>query len=312
MKFKKLIDCGVLIFIGLHVQVQPVDAGTVTFTIDPTRSSIALSGSISNASLGTLPLKQQGAGSLTTTYTGSIMADLTPPYIDFPGGSLILANTNGTWKPAVGGGSGSAPADYGAEIIESEVITAYFADRNLRYDVTSAPAALTNGDFNSGLLVFSDLTNMTPAPGTDYSITIPLEPAHDTNGTLSPSGSTSNAPNSAYLTNTGGQLTLVVPINITNDSMKSAYDIELIRTGTVVATAPASAWPLTLSASVQGGQVTLTWPSFPGPTFTVQTTPTLGTNWTNATGVATVQANTTTWTGPATNTMQFYRINAAF
>jgi hypothetical protein len=41
-------------------------------------------------------------------------------------------------------------------------------------------------------------------------------------------------------------------------------------------------------------------------------TQTLGTNWITATGVTTVQANTSTWTGAAANTAQFYRIQAAF
>jgi len=313
MKFKKIVDCWVLIFLGLRVQVQPVSAAPVTFTIDPTRSSIALSGSLSITALGeTYPFTQQGAGSLTTSYTGSIMADLTPPYIEFPGGSVILANTNGTWKPAIGGGSGSAPADYGAEVIQSEIITAYFADRNLRYDVTSQQAILTNGDFNTDVLTFTDLTNTSPAPSTDYSLAFPLEPSHNTNGTLSPSGSTTNSPDIAYLTNSGGQLALFVPVNITNVTMKSAYTLTQIRKGTVVATAPASAWPLSLSVGLQNAQVTLTWPSFPGPTFTVQTTPALGTPWTTATGVTTVQANTTTWTSAATNTLQYYRLQAAF
>ena len=312
MKFNNFIDCGVLIFIGFQALVQSVAAGTVTFTIDPTRSSITLSGSLGAAQLGTYPLTAQGSGSLTTTYAGSILADLTPPNIQFPGGSLIMANTNGTWQPAVGGGTGSAPADYGAEVKQTDIITAYFAERNLQFDVTSSMINLTNGDFPAELLVIHYVTNNTPAPARDYNITIPLEPSHDTNGSESLTGSTTNNPDTAYLTNSDCNLALFVPINITHVSMKSGYTNMTNLKGTVVATAPASAWPLSLSVGLQAGQVSLTWASFPGPTFTVQTTADLGIPWSTATGVATVQTNTTTWTGAATNAVQYYRLQAAF
>jgi hypothetical protein len=160
--------------------------------------------------------------------------------------------------------------------------------------------------------LISYVTNNTPAPARDYNITIPLEPNHNTNGQESLNGSTTNNPDTAYLTNSGGQLALFVPVNITNVSVKSGYTNMNNLKGTVVATAPASAWPLPLTALLQNGQLSLTWPSFPGPTFTVQTTQTLGTNWATAPGVTTTNVNTSTWTGAATNTAQFYRILAAF
>jgi hypothetical protein len=312
MKMKNIFYWGALILFGVQAQVQPVAAGPVPFTIDPTRSSITLSGSIASTQLGTIPFTAQGAGSLTTSYTGSVLANLTPPAIQFPSGSLIQANTNGSWKPLVGGGSGKAPADYGAEAIESEVITGYFADRNLQFDVASPQATLTNGGFNADLVTISCLTNPPPAPETDYSITIPLEPSKDTNGTLEMTGSSTNDPNTAYFTNSGGQLALFFPVSFTNVSTKSGFTVTRILKGMVVATAPASAWPLSLSASFQNGQISLTWPSFPGPTFTVLSTQVLGSPWTAASGVTTVQANTSTWTGSATNTALFYRLQATF
>jgi hypothetical protein len=312
MKYKNFVDCVVLVLIGLRAQLQPVAAGPVIFTIDPTRSIISLSGNLETSALGTLPFAPQGTGSLTTSYTGSVLADLTPPNIQFPGGSMILANTNGTWQPAIGGGSGSAPADYGGQIKEQFIITAYFAGRNFLLDVTSPQTTLTNGGFNSGLLAVTFLTNTTPVPGTDYNVSFPLDPSENTNGTSPLTGTSTNGPNTAYLTNSGGNLAIFMPVSITNVMTNSSDVITVILTGTVVATAPASAWPLSLSVGLQNGQVSLTWPSFPGPTFTVQTTQSLGTRWSTATGVTTVQANTTTWTGAATNTAQFYRLQASF
>jgi hypothetical protein len=312
MKFKSLVDCGVVVLMGLLTQRQPVVAGPVTFTIDPTRSSITLSGDLANSDLGTFVFAAQGIGSLTTSYTGSILADLSPPNIQFPGGSVIQAKTNGTWKPAGGGGSGSAPGDYGGQIIKPLEITAYFAGRNFLLDVSSPPTTLTNGGFNSGLLAVTFLTNTIPAPSTDYTVTVPLDPSENTNGSLPLSGTSTNSPNAAYLTNSGGKLALFMPVSITNVATSSSGVVTVILTGTIVATAPASAWPLPLSVGLQNGQMSLTWPSFPGPTFTVQTTQALGTAWTTATGVTTVQANTTTWTGTATNTAQFYRLQASF
>jgi len=312
MKMKTIMGCASIILVELIVRVQPMAGASVTFTIDPTRSSITHSGSLSASALGTYNFAAQGTGSQTTSYAGTILADLTPPNIQFPGGSLILANTNGTWKPATNGGSGSAPADYAAEVIAAEIITSYFADRNLEFDVSSPQATLTNGGFNCDLMTITYLTNSVPAPGTDYNITIPLEPSHDTNGTFALTGSATNDPNTAYLTNTEGKLTFFFPVSFTNVLTKSGYTVTNILKGTVVATAPASAWPLPLSVGLQDGQVSLTWPSFPGPTFTVQSTGVLGSSWNTASGVTTVHANTSTWTGSATNTAQFYRLHATF
>jgi len=312
MKIEKSVDWGAIILMALQVQLQIVAAGPVTFTIDPTRSSITLSGNLQNSTLGTLAISAQSAGSLTTSYTGSILADLTPPYIQFPGGSTITANTNGTWKPAIGGGSGSAPADYGGQIMDGFLLTAYFAGRNFLLDVSSPPTTLTNGGFDSGLLAVTFLTNTIPAPSTDYSLTVPLEPSEDTNGTLALTGTSTDGPSTAYLTNSGGKLAIFLPVSITNVITISSGVVTVILKGTVLATAPASAWPFPLSVILQNGQVSLTWPSFPGPSLTVQTTPALGTPWTNATGATTVQANTTTWTSTATNTAQFYRLQASF
>src|SRR5689334_16563259 len=83
-------------------------ASADTFTIDPAQSSLTVSGMVFG-----IAFNPQGAGSLTTVYNGTIQVAQTGGTIQFTGGSLIAAETSGSWKPLPGGGNGSAPADYG-------------------------------------------------------------------------------------------------------------------------------------------------------------------------------------------------------
>jgi hypothetical protein len=43
-------------------------------------------------------LQEQGPGSLTSSFSGKILADLTGTGIQFTGGSAIAAETNGVWE----------------------------------------------------------------------------------------------------------------------------------------------------------------------------------------------------------------------
>jgi hypothetical protein len=318
MKTKNLIYVGTLILMGFHVQVQPVAAALVPFTIDPARSIISLSGNVVADGLS-LAFGTQGTGSLTTSYTGSILVDLSLPNIQFPGGSTITADTNGIWQPGVGGRSGSDPADYGGKISGLVgLITGNFAGRNMQFDVTSPAETLTNGGFNSGLLTVTFRTNSTPAPTVDYNVTVTGDSGDDTSGTSALIGAASNIVATGFLTNAfnvtnvAQKLTLRIPVNITNVSTVSGDVITVILTGTMVATAPSTDWPLHVTSSVQAGQLTLSWPSIPGQSFTVQTTRNLDAAWTTAPGPLTVNANTTTWTGEATNSAQFFRVLASY
>ena len=88
----------------LILGVSPVVADV--FTIDPNQSSLTITGSISGTSF-----VQQGPGSLTTKYDGTIQATQTAGTIQFTGLSLITAQTNGSWQPLTNGSLGSAPAN---------------------------------------------------------------------------------------------------------------------------------------------------------------------------------------------------------
>ena len=110
-------------------------AAPIAFTIDPARTAVTLSGNVTIPGIGSFAFQSQATGSLSTTCTGTILADISPPYISFPGGSLITAVTNGVWQPAPGGASGSAPADFGGKITPP-LTTGYFAARNIQLDLT--------------------------------------------------------------------------------------------------------------------------------------------------------------------------------
>lgn len=311
--------------VGFQAQVQPAAAAPVTFTIDATRSLITLSGNVVNPDFGTLPFTAQATGSLAASYTGTLLADLAPPNILFSGGSMIAAENNGTWEPAVGGGSdgspGSAPADYGGKISGlGGLLTGYFAGRNFQLDATSSTAVLSNGGFDAGLITTTFLTNATPAPSTDYNVAVSIDPSDDSFGSTALTGSSPNTPStSGFLTNAFNvtnvlqKLTMVIPVNITNVSTNSDDVITVVLNGAIVATAASTNWPVQVSVGVQNGHLALTWFSIPGQSYTVQSTQNLRASWATATGgVMTTNANTTTWTASAPASTEFYRVHATF
>jgi hypothetical protein len=117
---------------------------TTTFALDPPNSSLTLSGTINGRTIS-----QQGPGSLTTTYSGTVSTnwDLDARTIQFnSAGSVVTAANSGSWQPNVGGGSGSAPANYGAMAsfsISICSVTARVAVRGLVASTSSSPLSLT-------------------------------------------------------------------------------------------------------------------------------------------------------------------------
>jgi hypothetical protein len=142
-----------LFALGMLLNRQAAEAAVLA--IDSAKSSITLSGNI----LGTA-IQEQGPGSLTTHFAGSIRFETTPASITFPGGSVVDAITNGVWAPNGGGGSGSAPADFAGEA-RSFLATVKGAFRNLVLDVTSGALPLANGEFDASALVFAFPTTAT-------------------------------------------------------------------------------------------------------------------------------------------------------
>jgi hypothetical protein len=245
------------------------------------------------------------------TYSGTIVAELAPPQIGFPGGSVIKAGNSGAWQPAAGGVSGKAVANYGI-LVQPLIATAYSAIRNIQLDLTGPPAVLGYGAFDASQLVTLYLTNAVPAPSVDYLVTSALLPALDTNGTTLLTGSGTNSPSTAYLTNGAGKLTLVLPVNTTNSAALGGNPTTVTLQGQIVATAPAASWPLRISMGIHASQVVLTWPSLPGQSFAVQSKPDVNVPWSAAAGTITVYSNTTTWTGSIGGEEGFYRVVGSY
>src|SRR5262245_52072667 len=89
--------------------------------------------------LGT-PVTQQGAGSLTTSYTGTIgvnTLDLSGLQISFSSSTSFVAGNSGSWQPLSGGGAGSAPANYGGLIDLGGLGGVRFSIRNLTASITT-------------------------------------------------------------------------------------------------------------------------------------------------------------------------------
>ncbi|MHC1767730.1 MAG: hypothetical protein AB9869_26225 [Verrucomicrobiia bacterium] len=127
----------------------PTTAAPARFSLDESQSRITISGNIMG-----LPLREQGPGSMSTTFGGTVVADVSDSSIQFTGGSVLEARTNGDWRPGVGGESGSAPANFAAEA-STLLGTVRGALRNLVLDLTSAALPITGGQFDASNLVFA-------------------------------------------------------------------------------------------------------------------------------------------------------------
>jgi hypothetical protein len=187
--------------IALQFQSSSAHAAPVTFTIDPAQSSISLSGTV----VGTT-VKEQAPGSLTTSFSGSVTAELTDSTITFTTAGLVIANNNGEWEPKANGAVGKEPANYGAAAqIAGAAGTA--AARNIQFQLSSASLALADGSFDASAIVFQFPTNS------------PATLAYRTAGFLSLSGSeslsgvgTNRNTTKATLATNGDIQTLTIPI----------------------------------------------------------------------------------------------------
>lgn len=284
---------------GTLLAVIPVSQiRAAVFTLDTNQSVISISGTVLGATFS-----QQAPDSLTTHYSGSIQAAVSGSTIQFTGGSAIQAFTNGSWQPMPDGSAGNAPGDYGATANQT-IIVANAALRNILFDATSPVISIAGGFFDSHTLTFLFPSNATSSLA--YRVT----------GAISESGAksltgdaTNNITSLSTLATNSGQMTLTIPINATfHFTLLTSGDTSITVTGQVVAvTSPAVAPVAIQSAVVQTQTVTLQWQSDPNQQFQVESSPNLIGWATNATGV-TSATSSYNWSGPATNPIQFYRL----
>jgi hypothetical protein len=211
-----------------------VSASPVVFTLVSSSSQLAASGFFLGGQFS-----QQAPGSLTTSFSGTINADLTATTIQFTGGSLIAAQTSGIWQPAVGGVPGSDPADFGgtnnANLGSGGApgVPGNFSLRNLSLDVTNAPLAMTNGGFDGGSLIFDMITNTTSI---DYYYA--LSGATTNEGSMNLIGYSTNATGTtAMLSTNAGVRQLVLQVNaFFLTTLVIHNDTQITLTGQLVAT----------------------------------------------------------------------------
>jgi hypothetical protein len=207
------------------------DAGATTFTINPTLSSINMSGTVA-----TSPMVQQSAGSLTDAFAGTIDATWGGTTLTFNSANAdAVLNPASPFQPPDGtGGSTGVEDNYGIRAILL-VITANGAARDLRFSLSSGAIPLVGGTFNATNV------NVTTTSGVmDYAAGALGD------GFLPLSGNTgaNQAAAGLFAVGPGGLATLTIPISysqpfdvLDQDSNPSTFDSQLNLTGQLVATA---------------------------------------------------------------------------
>ncbi len=241
--------------------VTSASAEVKSFVIDATQSSLKLEGT----ALGSITMVAQPGtvNSLSTTYSGTIVADVTAASVAFVGGSAITANNSGNWQPGVGGVAGNAPANYGAFANAGFLGSGYAALRNLLFDLKSDSIPMLAGTFIADTLEFSFPPTATSTA--DYRVS----------GFLADSGSealagksTNNILTAATITVVGAELVLTIPVDYTL-VLTGDFDATFRVQGQLVGKAP-NVTPLQIPPPViTPGQIGFTIPTIPGKTYTI-------------------------------------------
>lgn len=241
---KTLVLAMSMVLVAQYAQAVPV-----AFTIDPQQSTLDLSSNV--PSFGNLPSSPQGdilggigypdhngySSGGVSFYTGTINADVVPgSSIQFTGSSLIDANItdNGLgWAPDINNNPAGqtlttltfASADYGFTF----ATLVWAALSNFQLDITSGSLALTGNNFPG--------TQTLTAIGGDLAYTDTNNGAFVDPGSASLIGLALNN-NAAVgtLTQSGPNLTLTIPVNISQPVDIDGTGVNLIVTGQLVAT----------------------------------------------------------------------------
>jgi hypothetical protein len=141
-----------LLGVAITLAGATAQADVRTYTVDPTQSTITFSGTIAG-----FPAGPQTAGSDTTRYTGSLMADVTATTIQFLDGGAMDAQVQLlAQQPSANGTSfAAAPADYGF-IAEQAFTIGRVAIRNLVLDMTSGVLARSGNEVPTGQNLVAD------------------------------------------------------------------------------------------------------------------------------------------------------------
>lgn len=250
-----------LLVLGCSLPSLTLRAEPRTFTIDQAQSTLTISGSFAGVTI-----QQQGPGSLTTRYTGNLETDLTDTAITFVGGSAITALTNGNWQPAPGGEAGSAPANYGGQVVIIFVINGKAAVREVVLDLTSGPLALVNGEFASQGLEFT--FPPTVATRFDYNYS---GLAGTGSGSQPLTGTSTNMMSTnATLRVQGEELVLTIPVDISGSaSAINPDDLQYQLRGQLVARASMPVPLRIASFEWSAGQLEFNLDTTPGRSYSI-------------------------------------------
>jgi len=261
----RLLSRGLFPAMAVIICLTPASAEVRTFVLDPGVSTLTLSGT----ALG-IDLQEQDTGSLQTTYSGEILADVTETAITFVGGSAIAANNNGDWQPGLGGAAGVAPANYGAFADGGLLGSGYAALRNLLFDLESGPVAMLAGSFAADTLEFSFPENATATADYVYGGFI-----GSGSGSEPLAGrSTNNVLTAAQITTDGDQLVLTIPVDYTL-VLTGDFDASFRVVGQLVARASNVAQLEIPGPEVSPGHLGFNIPTTPGRTYTILGSPDL-------------------------------------
>lgn len=298
-----------ILFVAVCCLVSATARGELkTFTVDTNQSLLTISGTFTYETTS-LPLEQQGPGSLTTHYTGTILANVTDSTITFVGGSSVIGLNSGSWQPLPGGALGSAPANYGGKVYRwflVVIVDAKAAVRDALLDVTSGVLPITATEFSSQGLVFNFPPEATTVLDYNYSGVI----GSGSGSQLLTDSSTNSVSTNATLKVVGGELVLTIPVDISGTATAlSPDDVQYRFRGQVVARAPVSV-PLQINAfRVSPGQLTFTIATTPGQAYTILGSADL-TNWPTIVDQFTATTNPTirnvSW--PTPPPAQYFRV----
>ena len=290
-----------LLSAGLCLISTAIRAEEMQFTVDPSRSSLTISGTF--ASFAIAP---QSPGSLTTSYGGIIEADVTSSNVFFWGGSLIAALTNGNWEPGPDGAPGTAPADYGGKVVNL-FVNGKAALRDVLFDVTSDVLPINGGTFDPQGLQFNFVPNFTSVIDYAYSLTL----GNPGSGRQVLSGaSTNSASTNATVVTQGDETVLIIPVDIMGSVIVAdPYEVQYRFRGQLVATAAATA-PLQINSfQVSPGQLSFTIATMPGQSYSILSSTNL-TDWPVVVDQFTATSNPTerTITLPTSLPQQHFRV----
>lgn len=273
----------------------------VEFTVDPSQSYVTLSGQI-----GGFPIRPQGPGSLTASYGGILRALVASNSIGFPGGSRIDAAVSGLWQPGPGGVDGTAPANYGAAAADSlGSFASYFAIRNLAFDVTSPCLPLIDGAFAVSGIPLQPVGD--PGPTEDLRLVQPFPYALSYPRTTALINQL-NTP--GRVENSGGNQTLILPIHteaLLLGSIPGAGESRLFFDGAIIAHRVLEPPIVITHSGVTNGVFSMRWNSADARSYRVEAT-TNFVHWQTVASPILGTGNSTSWSTPATQPAQFFRV----